>query len=97
MAAASLAADLVVNTLPGHELGAEFGEALMFHPAKTALALDISYTPSPTAFLRAAARSGWRVTDGSGMLIEQGRAAFGLWFGKKPDGAPLRAVLESSL
>jgi shikimate dehydrogenase len=94
VAAASLAADLVVNTLPGQELGAEFGEALMLHPPKGALAFDISYTPTPTAFMRAAARSGWRTADGSGMLLEQGRAAFALWFGKKPDAAPLRAVLE---
>jgi shikimate dehydrogenase len=93
VAAASLVADLVVHTLPGQELGAEYGEALMLHPAPAALAFDISYSPRPTAFLKAASRSGWRVADGGGMLVEQGRAAFELWFGKKPQGAPLRALL----
>lgn len=93
VAAASLAADLVVNTLPGQDLGAEYGEALMLSPVPGAHAMDISYTPLDTAFLKAARRAGWGTVDGLGMLLEQGRASFGHWFGRKPDVSLLRAAL----
>lgn len=94
VAAASLAADLVVNTLPGEDLGAEFGEALMNGPAPRALAMDICTVPMDSAFLKIARRSGWNTLDGTGMLLEQGRASFKHWFGAKPDLDLLRAAIR---
>ena len=66
-----------------------------------ALASSLSSPPSAAAasvcgacFMAAARQRGWLAINGKNMLVEQGRAAFALWFGKKPDGSALRAVLE---
>lgn len=84
IALASQAATWVVNTLPGAELGQAM--ALELAQAQTrAWAMDISYLPRPLSpFLRTAAKSGYRTLDGLPMLLEQGRLAFGCWFGKAP-------------
>jgi shikimate dehydrogenase len=93
IAAASQAADVVVNTLPGGALGADVARALA--PAQGKVwAVDISYLPrSGTGFLKEAQRRGWRTLDGLPMLLEQGRLAFQCWIGRKP---PLK-LLEKAL
>ena len=92
-ALASLGADLVVNTLPGELLGTRYGSCLARRAKKGATAMDMSYSPPRTTFLREAALRGWREISGLSMLVEQGREAFELWFGLKPD----RRFLEEAL
>ena len=91
---AALASDVVVNTLPGDEPGSAFGACLPKRPRRTAAAVDISYVPPRTGFLRRAGARGWREVEGLDMLLEQGREAFRLWFGRKPELAPLKAYLR---
>jgi shikimate dehydrogenase len=93
VALASLGADLVVNTLPGEALGGRFGACLARRAKKGAAAMDLSYSPPRTYFLREAGLRGWREISGLGMLAEQGREAFACWFGFKPE----RRVLDTAL
>jgi shikimate 5-dehydrogenase len=93
-ALASLGADLVVNTLPGDALGGAFGACLARRAKKGAAAMDLSYSPPRTAFLREAGVRGWREISGLGMLLEQGREAFEAWFGFRPERRLLDAVLR---
>ena len=93
-ALASLGADLVVNTLPGDALGGVFGACLARRAKKGAAAMDLSYSPPRTAFLREAGVRGWREISGLGMLVEQGREAFETWFGFKPERRLLDAALR---
>jgi shikimate dehydrogenase len=93
-ALASLGADLVVNCLPGGELGGHYGKCLARRAKKGAVAMDLSYLPPETPFLAEASLRGWRGVSGLDMLVEQGREAFALWFGKKPDRAPLVQALR---
>lgn len=54
---------------------------------------DLIYSPTETAWVRAAREAGHRAADGEGMLLEQGALAFERWFGRKPDrGAMWRAM-----
>ncbi|HTB35316.1 MAG TPA: shikimate dehydrogenase [bacterium] len=91
---ASAAADLVVNTLPGADLGRLYGQALLRRPRAGCAVMDISYVPRDTAFLKAAHARGWLCIDGLGMLLEQGRAAFQFWFKKKADLTSLRRSVQ---
>lgn len=83
--------DLVVNTLPGPELGKTYGEALS---RGQGLAMDISYVPVETAFCKAAKKRGWRSENGLNMLIEQGLLSFELWFGRRPPRARMAGALR---
>ncbi|MFC4738189.1 shikimate dehydrogenase [Bacillus daqingensis] len=56
---------------------------------------DMIYTPLETAFLKAAAKQGSTVVNGTGMFIEQGALAFERWTGMEaPREAMLRAVMS---
>lgn len=93
---ASQAATWIVNTLPGADLGKAM--ALELSQARTgAWAMDISYLPRPKSpFLNVAAKLGYRTLDGLPMLLEQGRLAFGRWFGAPPSKSTFnRAVVRS--
>lgn len=87
----SAEADLVVNSLPGALLGQRFGACLV---RRKAWAIDISYTPTETAFCKAAKKQGWQTQNGLNMLIEQGFLAFELWFKKNPSRAVVQATLR---
>lgn len=93
-ALASLGADLVVNALPGEALGQAYGASLARRARPGAAVMDLGYSPLQTAFLRESRVRGWRGINGLGMLVEQGREAFKLWFGFKPAAAPLHALLR---
>ncbi len=65
---------------------------------RSALVVDIVYTPSETPLIAAARRRGNRVVGGLGMLIHQARPAFQAWFGVMPEVTPeLRAMLTEAI
>ena len=66
--------------------------------APAALAYDMMYGSSETAYLRAAREDGvQRVADGLGMLVEQAAESFALWRGVRPHTAPVLAELRREL
>lgn len=56
---------------------------------KDLLVYDLIYNPGQTKLLRLAAQRGAMVSNGLGMLLHQGAAAFELWTGRK---APVEAM-----
>ncbi|MDZ7345046.1 MAG: shikimate dehydrogenase, partial [candidate division KSB1 bacterium] len=62
-----------------------------------AVAIDLVYNPSHTAFLQAAKTAGAAVVSGLGMLIHQGVAALELWSGLHLDIDDIYADLENAL
>ena len=66
--------------------------------APDALAYDMMYGSSETAYLRAAREAGVKhLADGLGMLIEQAAESFALWRGVRPHTAPVLAELRREL
>ena len=66
--------------------------------APGALAYDMMYGATPTAFLCAADADGaTRLADGLGMLVEQAAESFALWRGLRPDTTPVLAELRRQL
>lgn len=83
--------EIVLNAT---SLGLKSGDGLPLDTSKFSLgraftAYDMIYRPAETAFLRAAREAGCRVSNGLGMLLYQGAAAFELWTGRP---APLEAM-----
>lgn len=88
--------DLIVNATP-------LGMAPKFDhsawPADTAypegaLVYDLVYQPVETKLMRDARAAGCHVSNGLGMLVQQGALAFELWTGKRPDMEIMVAALE---
>lgn len=66
--------------------------------APDALAYDMMYGSSETAYLRAAREAGVKhLADGLGMLVEQAAESFSLWRGVRPHTAPVLAELRREL
>lgn len=66
--------------------------------APDALAYDMMYGSSETAYLRAAREAGVKhLADGLGMLVEQAAESFALWRGVRPHTAPVLAELRREL
>jgi shikimate dehydrogenase len=84
-------ADVVLNALPGEDLGKRFGSRLF---PKSGTVVDIGYVPAETAFCRYAKARGWRTLNGQSMLLEQGALAFELWFKKTAPRSQMRAALR---
>ncbi len=64
------------------------------HPALSAAAFDVVYTPERTTFLREAGRHGYSPVYGLTMLVHQALATWGLWFGDVP---PVHRDLEMAI
>jgi shikimate dehydrogenase len=60
-------------------------------------AADIIYSPTDTAFLKAAAAGGARVLDGGGMCVHQAVEAFRLFTGIMPDAARMQRSFSKAL
>lgn len=98
VAASSDPADVAINATP---LGLRSGDALPLEPSATPgvrAALDLVYARGTTAWVRALQAAGVRASDGRGVLLHQGVAAFSRFF---PDEAPplevMRAAVERAL
>lgn len=85
--------DLVVNATPAG-LGPDDPPPLnLARPARIGAVLDLAYQPGGTPWIRAARAREIPAADGIDMLLFQGAAAFGLWFGRDADVAAMRAAL----
>ena len=88
--------DLVINASASSLGGAAVPvSASVLRP--DCLAYDMMYGPAAQGFLDWAEQHGARGRDGLGMLVEQAAAAFALWRGVRPQGAPVLAELRASL
>ena len=88
--------DLVINASASSLGGAAVPVAAgVLRPG--CLAYDMMYGPAAQGFLDWAAQHGALGRDGLGMLVEQAAAAFALWRGVRPQGAPVLAELRASL
>jgi shikimate dehydrogenase len=63
---------------------------------ESSVAYDMVYGRE-TPFMQQAARSGARVADGLGMLVEQAAEAFYLWRGVRPKTPPVISMLRASV
>jgi len=61
-----------------------------------AAVLDLAYTPGETAWVRLARAEGRIASDGLAMLLEQGAAAFEIWFGVRPDRDVMWTALKTA-
>ena len=82
--------DLVINST---SISTQAGESLGLPKALftgTKLAYDLFYSPKKTAFMQEALAAGAeKVSDGWGMLVEQGAESFRLWTNLIPDTSRL--------
>ncbi|HEX3274450.1 MAG TPA: shikimate dehydrogenase [Gemmatimonadales bacterium] len=88
---------VVVNTTP---LGLHPGDALPLAqpPAPATVALDLTYAPGETEWVRAMRAAGLRAADGRGMLVAQGAAALECWFPRvRAPVEVMRAAVDAQL
>jgi len=86
--------DVVLNCTP---LGLQAGDPLPVEPDAVPgckVALDLVYRRGETDWVRAMRAAGRVAADGRGILLEQGAAAFELWF---PDRSAPREVMGAAL
>jgi shikimate dehydrogenase len=91
--------DLLMNAT---SLGLAAGDALpwdgrQFSLRQARLVYDMIYHPAETEFLKAAKAAGCRTSNGIGMLLYQGAAAFELWTGQPAPLEVMRRALETKV
>jgi shikimate dehydrogenase len=88
-------AAMLINTTSQGMVGQPPLDLALERLPSSALVCDIVYVPPETPLLAAARRRGNRTVDGLGMLLNQARPAWRLWFGLEPEvGAELRTLIE---
>lgn len=94
-------ADLLVNTTPlgmaPHSTASPLTPEQLGQLPTHAWVYDLIYTPRPTQLLRWAAARGLRTQDGLAMLVGQGAAAWGYWFGQEAPITVMTQALEQFL
>lgn len=89
---------VVINATP---LGLREQDPLPIEPSAVPgarFALDLVYAPGETAWVAAMRRAGARATDGRGVLVLQGAAAFERWFpGQQAPLEVMRAAVRDGL
>jgi shikimate dehydrogenase len=87
--------DIVVNATP---IGLENNDVPIplrrLH--RNAAVLDLAYKRGGTAWIQLARAEGRIASDGLPMLLEQGAAAFEIWFGMRPDRDVMWAALKEA-
>lgn len=86
---------IVVNATPIGLHGSALPVAVDDLP-RDADVMDLVYRRGETAWVREARSRGHRAADGREMLLQQGAAAFSIWFGHPPDVTVMRAALEAA-
>lgn len=87
--------DLIVNATSA-SLGADAPSTGRARLVPDGLCYDMMYSTEPSAFLAEAARSGARIADGIGMLVEQAAESFFLWRGVRPGTQALLTSMGQS-
>ncbi len=92
-------AEILVNTTPlGMTPKIEEAPPVDWDRVRSeAFVYDIIYTPERTRFLWEAESRGYRVLNGTTMLVGQGAEAFSMWTGIRPDEAAMEKALLDSL
>lgn len=88
--------ELIVNTTPvgmAPDIDSSPWPDGVAFPEK-ALVYDLVYRPAETRLMIEARAAGCQVSNGLGMLIQQGAQSFELWTGRRPDTQVMAAVLE---
>lgn len=95
------AAGLLVNTTPvgmsPHVNASPVDESLMQKLQENAIVYDLIYNPNPTQFLKLAQAQGATTLDGLEMLVQQGAAAFEIWFQQPAPVDVMRNALKEYL
>ena len=96
--AAGLHAPLIINTTPvgmwPHAGASIWPDELAF--PQGAFIYDLVYNPRETRLMGQAAASGCPCSNGLGMLVQQGAAAFALWTGQEPDVELMRQAIADA-
>jgi shikimate dehydrogenase len=84
--------DLVVNTVPTDARRLEFAVMQGISPDSTAI--DITYDPLESDWLRVYRKLGCATSNGLGMLAFQAAAQMNWWWGSEINGADLLKVIQ---
>lgn len=90
-------ADLLVNAT---SVGMKRSDPLIVDPRslhKDLRVYDCIYNPARTKLLKCARAKGLKATNGSGMLLYQGAASFGIWTGVRPPVKVMRKALTREM
>ena len=95
----ALSIDLLLNAT---SLGLKKEDALPFDTGQFSIeraqtVFDMIYRPAETPLLRVAKQAGCRVTNGLGMLLYQGAAAFEIWTGRVAPLPIMKAALREAV
>ena len=95
----ALPIDLLLNAT---SLGLKKEDALPFDTGQFSIeraqtVFDMIYRPAETPLLRVAKQAGCRVTNGLGMLLYQGAAAFEIWTGRVAPLPIMKAALREAV
>ena len=92
-----LDSDVFINATP---CGMKQSDPRLIDPAflhKGLFVYDLIYNPRVTRLLRDAKKRGARVSNGIGMLLNQGAISFNIWTGRKPPISVMKRALGDAL